>query len=98
MRERTNEADATAAKASSLLEDRAAEIRVLMTQLQQAQKEMSGCRASPMPHILSQHIQNYSFLLDRFCIKYLVQHSSARCKRFDEDAPRRQGIRSCKAY
>ena len=40
MKDRTNEADASSAKMSNLLEERAADIRVLMAQLEKAQQDL----------------------------------------------------------
>lgn len=52
LKERTKEADANAARASLLLEEKAAEARVLMAQLQQAQKEGQSCKARASAIIL----------------------------------------------
>ena len=44
LRVRTKEADASGASARGMLEEKAAEIRVLLAQLQQAQKEGQACK------------------------------------------------------
>lgn len=53
MKARTSDADASAAKMASQLEDKAAEIRVLMQQQQRAQEEVKICQVGPsMQHCI----------------------------------------------